>query len=323
MIPAHNEPLLSDLKVFCTVVRCGSFIGTAAELGASPAFVSKRIAVLEGQLGVKLFHRTTRRMVLSTDGEMVYRSARKMLDDMAALGDSIASNRHEPSGSLRVSTSPRVGRSQVSRVLSLLAKRYPQLDIWLELADRAVDLIGEGFDIDIRVGEPPQQQLIAHQLARGGRIVCAAPSYLQAHGEPGKPEDLLRHQCLVARYREQGLGIWRLVGPRGAESVKVHGRFGSNQGEVVLDWAIEGHGIVLLSEWDVAAEIADGRLVRLLRSYHEPADLWAMTSTRAANSAKINACVAFLKQHLAHGPHALLSTIQPPPRSPRPGSNPD
>ena len=309
MIPATHEPLLSDLKVLCTVVRCGSFIATAAELGASPAFVSKRIAVLESQLGVKLFHRTTRRMVLSADGELVYRSARKMLDDMAVLTESIASNRHEPSGSLRVSTSPHIGRNQISRVLSLLARRYPQLDIWLELADRAVDLIGEGFDIDIRVGEPPQQQLIGHLLARGGRIVCAAPSYLRAHGEPHRAEELLQHQCLVARYREQGLGIWRLVGPRGPESVRVHGRFGSNQGEVVLDWAIDGHGIVLLSEWDVATEIAEGKLVRLLPEYHEPADLWAMTSTRAASSAKVNACVAFLKEHLAQGPHALRSTL--------------
>lgn len=305
----QTEPLLADLKVFCTVVGCGNFVNTAAQLGASPAYVSKRIAVLEAQLNVKLFHRSTRRMVLSQDGEMVYTSARKVLADMELLSTNLASNRNEPAGMLRISTSPRIGRSQVARVLSLLGNAYPRLDIWLELTDRAVDLIGEGFDIDIRVGEPPQQELIGHLLARGSRILCAAPSYLAAHGTPTKLDDLLTHECMVARYRELSLGVWRLIGSDGPVSVKVQGRYGSNQGEIVLDWAVEGHGIVLLSEWDVAQEIATGKLVRILTDYHTPADLWAMTGTRASNSARVTACVAFLKEHLAHGPHALISTI--------------
>ena len=305
---AQNEPLLSDLKVFCTVVGCGSFINTAAQLGASPAFVSKRIAVLEGQLHVKLFHRSTRRMVLSQHGEMVYASAQKMLADMELLSDSLASDRNEPAGLLRISASPRIGRGQIAPVLSLLGNAYPRLDIWLELTDRAVDLIGEGFDIDIRVGEPPQQELIGHLLARGNRILCAAPSYLAARGTPSRLDDLTGHECMVARYREMSVGLWRLTGPEGAVAVKVQGRYGSNQGEIVLDWAVDGQGIVLLSAWDVAHEIASGKLVRILPDYHAPADLWAMTGVRMANSVRVNTCVAFLKQQLAQGPHALMHT---------------
>ena len=309
----NNEPQLSDLRVFCAVVRCGSFINTATDLGASPAHISKRIATLEAQLGVKLFHRTTRRVVLSQDGEMVFASARKMLADMESLSDIIASNRSEPSGTLRVSASLRLGRLHVSHVLSLLEKRYPRLEIWLELMDRPVDLVGEGFDIDLRIGAPTRQQLIGHHLVSGSRILCAAPAYLARRGHPATLDDLQRHECLVVRDREHSFGVWRLDGPDGTESVKVHGRFAANSSDVVLNWARDGHGIVLLSGWDVAAEIGAGTMQRVLPLHSEPADVWAMTSTRSSNSAKINACVAFLKEHLSQGPHALL---QPKPLAP-------
>lgn len=294
--------------MFAAIVQAGTFSRTAAQLGVSPSFVTKRMGILEAQLGVKLFHRNTRRVALSQDGETVHATAVKMIADMAALGEAIASNRNEPSGVLRIAASPCLGRARVTPVLSMLMQRYPLLDVWLELADREVDLVGEGFDLDIRVGQPPQQELIGHRIATGGRILCAAPGYLARHGIPGSLSDLASHECLVARYKEQGLGQWRLQGPDGPEAVKVHGRCGSNQGEVILDWAIQGMGIVLLSEWDVAQEMADGRLVRVLPAYHEQADLWIMTSTRGGESAKIRACIEFLRERLTAGEHALVST---------------
>jgi LysR family transcriptional activator of dmlA len=294
--------------VFCAIVQAGSFTRTAAHLGVSPAFVTKRVAILEGQLGVKLFHRNTRRVVLSQDGETVHASALKMIEHMAALSDTLASNRNEPSGVLRVAASPCIGRARIAPILKLFNQRHPQVEIWLELADREVDLVAEGFDLDIRVGAPPQQELIGHRLATGGRVLCAAPSYLARYGEPSSLAELARHDCLVARYREQGLGLWRLHGPDGAQIVKVPGRFGSNQGEVILDWAVQGMGIALLSEWDIADQVDSGKLVRLLPAYHEPADLWVMTGTRGAGSAKISACLAFLREHMATGPLSLQSS---------------
>jgi len=304
-----SEPSLSDLKVFATIVQAGSFVRTAAQLGVSPAFVTKRIGILEAQLGVKLFHRNTRRVVLSLDGETVYAAAGRVMAELTTLSETIASNHHEPNGLLRVAASPCLGRARISPVLFLLTQRYPKVDVWLELADREIDLVGEGFDIDIRVGPPPQQELIGHRIATGGRILCAAPAYLARHGLPVVLEELASHECLVARYREQGLGQWRLHGPGGPETIKVRGRFGSNQGEVILDWAVKGMGIVLLSEWDVAAEIENGQLVRILPGYHEPADLWVSASIRGADSARVSACIAFLREHLTHGRHALHSTI--------------
>lgn len=301
----NNRPALDDLHVFCTVAQRASFVATAAELGVSQAFVSKRIGILEKQLGVRLFHRTTRRVHISDEGERIYAAARKILEDVSFMTEAANSAKGEPSGQLRISTSLRLGRNHVSHVLSLLQRRYPRLDIWLELLDRRVNLVEEGYDIDIRVGEPTQPQLIAHRIAPSNRILCAAPSYLERRGQPKSLADLTQHDCLVFRDREQAFGVWRLQGPNGMDTVKVTGRFGSNHSDVVLNWGIDGNGILLLSVWDIASQLKDGSLVRVLPDYFEPADVWAMTSSRSLDSAKVRVCVEFMKRHLSKGKFAL------------------
>jgi len=305
----NNEPEVGDLRVFCTVARRASFVATAAELGMSPAYVSKRIGILEVQLGIKLFHRTTRRVHLSDEGEAVYASARKVLDEMTMLRDTAASTKIEPSGLLRISTSLRLGRNHVSHALSQLERRYPKIELWLELLDRRVNLIEEDFDIDIRVGEPTQPQLVAHRIVESSRILCAAPRYIERHGEPTALADLAQHECLLFRDREQAFGHWRLQGPRGLETVKVTGRFASNHSDVVRNWGLDGHGIFLLSIWDIASSLKDGSAVRVLPQYKEPADVWAMTSSRSTSSAKVRVCVEFLKLQLTDGPFALETAL--------------
>jgi len=305
----NNRPSLDDLHVFCTVAQRASFVATATELGVSQAFVSKRIGILEKQLGVRLFHRTTRRVHISEDGERIYAAARRILEDVGGMAEAANSARGEPSGQLRISTSLRLGRNHVSHVLSLLQHSHPRLDIWLELVDRRVDLIGEGFDIDIRVGEPTQPQLIAHRIVESSRILCAAPGYLARRGHPKSLADLAQHDCLVFRDREQAFGVWRLQGPNGTETVKVTGRFGSNHSDVVRNWGIDGNGILLLSVWDIASQLKDGSLVRVLPAYREPADVWAMTSSRSQDSAKVRICVDFMKRHLSTGEFALQTAL--------------
>jgi LysR family transcriptional activator of dmlA len=305
----NNDPDLGDLRVFCTVARRASFVATAAELGVSPAYVSKRIAILEARLGVRLFHRTTRRVHISDDGEAVYEAARKVLDDIAMLAEAASRAKGEPSGPLRISTSLRLGRNHVSHVLSLLERRYPKLDIWLELLDRRVNLLEEDFDVDIRIGEPTEPQLIAHRIVESSRVLCAAPSYLKRRGHPKTLAELAHHECLLFRDREQSFGHWRLQGPKGAESVKVTGRFGSNHSDVVRNWGIDGHGIFLLSIWDIAPNLKDGTAVRVLPAYREPADVWAMTSSRSSSSAKVRLCVEFLRRQLTRGAFALDTSL--------------
>ena len=304
---ANNDGFLRDLQLFCTVARRASFITASTETGISPSHVSKRIALLEKTLGVKLFSRTTRRVSITSDGEAAFQWAQKILDDVQGMADSLAGSRGDPRGQVRISTSLRLGREHVSPILSLLRQKYGALEIWLELLDRRVDLLGEGFDIDIRVGEVQEPHLIAHKIADSARILCAAPAYLARAGTPKCLADLAQHDCLPFRGRDQRFGVWRLTGPNGEESVKVTGPVASNHSDIVRQWALEGYGVIMASVWDVAASLQSGALVRVLPDYMQRADVWAVTSARSSSSTKVRVCVDFLKQHLTDGPFALVT----------------
>lgn len=297
--------LINDLRLFCLAARRASFLATATELGTSPAYVSKRIAILEKSLGVKLFHRSARRVTVTDEGEAVYRCAQEIFEGVERMADTLAGGRAEPRGMLRITTSHRLGRNHVAPVLSELAKRYPALEIWLEVVDRPVDLIAEGIDLDLRIGEVNQPNLIAHRIAASSRILCAAPSYLERRGDPKTLADLAQHACLVLRERDQAFGVWRMIGPGGLETVKVTGALSSNNADMVRRWAHDGHGILLVSIWDVAASLDAGELIHILPAYRQPADVWAVTTARLGNSAKVRVCVRFLQEQLAQGPYAL------------------
>nr|WP_232540026.1 LysR family transcriptional regulator [Azohydromonas aeria] len=296
---------LDDLRVFCVAARRASFAATAQELGASPAYVSKRIAILEEALGVRLFHRTARRVSVTEEGEAVYRQAQQVLEGVDRMAETVAAGREAPRGLLRISTGFRLGRRHVAPVLSLLSKRYPELDVWLEVVDRRVDLIAEDIDIDIRVGEVQEPHLVAHRIAPAFRGLYAAPAYLERHGHPRTLADLAQHECLVLRERDLAFGVWRLTGPNGLETVKVSGALASNNADIVRVWAREGLGLVMASDWDVAANLAAGELVRVLPAWSQPADVWGVTPVRSSQSAKVRVCLAFLQEQLTQGPHAL------------------
>ncbi|MFT3956914.1 MAG: LysR family transcriptional regulator [Piscinibacter sp.] len=296
---------LGDLQVFCVAARKASFAAAATELGMSPAYVSKRIAILEKTLGVTLFHRAARRVTVSDDGERVYASAHQILQGVDHLGETVAVGRLDPRGQLRVTTSFRLGRRHVGPALSLLAQRYPALAITLDVVDRRVDLIREDVDLDVRIGEVDEPHLVAHRIAASHRVLCAAPAYLEHHGSPATPAELSRHDCLVLRDRNQAFGVWRLDGPQGTEKVKVTGRLASNNSEIVRGWARDGHGILLAADWDVHADLEQGRLVPVLPAHSQSADIWAASTVRLSHSAKVRACVRFLQEQLASGPFAL------------------
>ncbi|MDQ2694381.1 MAG: LysR substrate-binding domain-containing protein [Pseudomonadota bacterium] len=305
----HNLPLLDDLQLFCTAARRSSFIATATELGMSPTYVSKRIALLERTLQTRLFHRTTRRVTITEDGETVYQWAQRILDDVGRMTEAVASIRTEPRGLLRISTSFGLGRNHVAPAISELAKRYPALEVRLELVDRPVDLMSEGIDIDLRVGEVQEPHLIAHRIVSSNRILCATPAYLERKGYPKTLADLAQHACLVIRERDQAFGVWRLHGPHGLETVKVTGLLSCNNGDIVRQWALAGHGIMLRAVWDVATNLDAGELVRVLPAYHQSADVWAVSTARLTSSAKVRVCVRFLQEQLTNGPFALVKAV--------------
>jgi LysR family transcriptional regulator, transcriptional activator for dmlA len=306
-LTASNDSFLRDLQLFCNIARRGSFVAASTEMGLSPSHASKRIAMMEANLGVKLFQRTTRKVSVTSDGEAALQWAQKILDDVQGMADTFADRRSELGGLLRISTSSRLGRNHVSPVLSMLRRRHPNLEIWLELLDRRADVVGENFDIDIRVGDVQEPHLIAHKITDSVRVLCAAPDYLAQRGMPKELTDLVQHDCLLFRGRDDRFGVWRLSGPNGEKSVKVTGSVASNQSDIVVQWAKDGFGIVMVSIWDVADSLRAGELVRVLPDYTQSADVWAVTSERLSSSAKIQVCIDFLREQLTSGPYALVT----------------
>lgn len=300
-----NVPDLTDLKLFVEVMRLGSFARTASELGMSPSYVSKRISLLERDLGVRLLHRTSRRVSPTAQGERVFEAARGILGNVQELQDALAEEESEPQGRLRVSSSFRLGRKYVAPAISELAKRFPKLEVSFDVLDRPVDLLSEGYDVDIRIGGVPEPHLVAHRITQCNRILCAAPEYIARHGAPGQLAELSQHACLVFRERDQPFGTWRLVGPKGLEAVKVTGALSSNNNDIIRRWAFDGHGIIRLAEWDCAASLQAGQLVHVLPAYRWPIDIWAVTTGKLSESAKINVCVNFLRDQLTDGPNSL------------------
>ena len=293
-----TAPLPEDLRVFLTVVRKGGFAAAAEELGLSPAYVSKRIQILETTLGSRLLHRTSRRVALTDDGERVQRWAVRILDDVQQLQDELSEAHTAPRGRLHLCSSFGFGRNHVAPAISLLAEQYPELEIRLDVFDCVVDIVHEGFDLEIHVGDDIAGQHIGRRLVTNNRVLCASPDYLKRRGVPELLQDLQQHDCLVLKERDNAFGIWQLQGPEGEASVRVSGPLSSNSGEIVLQWALDGRGVLLRSMWDVKPLLQQGRLVQVLADYRQSADVWAVYPTRLANSGKLRVCVEFLQAHL-------------------------
>jgi LysR family transcriptional regulator, transcriptional activator for dmlA len=296
-LPASPE--LDDLRVFCEVARQSSFSAAADALSASPAYVSKRVGVLEANLGTRLLHRSTRCVALTAAGERVLAWAKRILDDVDQLVEDVSSTQHEPRGTLRVSSSFGFGRKFVAPALAALSDRHAQLNVRLDLFDRVVDVVSEGFDLDVRIGDEIAGHLIAKKLAPNYRVLCAAPAYLARHGAPQSIAELEAHACLAIKERDHPFGVWRLDAGGRTESVQVTGPLSTNHGEAAVQWALAGRGIVLRSIWDVQPLLDAGQLQRVLPDATQPANVWAVYPQRLAQSARVKACVEFLAEAFA------------------------
>ena len=293
----NNLPDPHDLRVFTTVVRKASFSAAAEELEASAAYVSKRIRLLEETLGTRLLHRTTRRVAVTEDGERVFAWAQRILDDMDHLVQEVSLTRTEPRGLLRVSCSFGFGRNIVAPALSKLVERHPRLQVRLEVMDRLSDMMAEGFDLDVRVGDDIASHLIARKLVSNRRVLCASPEYLARRGVPRVPSDLPAHDCLVIKERDHSFGVWKLRAGAEEQSLKVTGPLSANHGEIVVQWALDGRGVALRSLWDVQDHLRSGRLVQVLPEWQQEANVWAVYPQRLQLSAKVRVAVEFLQEY--------------------------
>ncbi|WP_109480839.1 LysR substrate-binding domain-containing protein [Paraburkholderia sp. C35] len=293
----------TDLSFFSTLAASGSLSAAARELGLTPAAVSKRLTQMEQRAGVPLVNRTTRRMMLTPEGEVYLEHARRILDEIDALSELLGSAKKSPKGLLRVNATLGFGRSHVAPAISRFVNRYPQVAVQLQLSVTPPPLTDDAFDVCIRFGEPPDSRVIARRLAPNRRLLCAAPSYVAGYGMPLAPHELVRHNCIGIRQGDEAYGVWRLTTGRGAarktESVRINGNLTTNDGEIAVKWALEGHGILMRAEWDINEYLADGRLVQVLPAYETPsADIFAVYSQRHQMSARIRTFVDFIAGEL-------------------------
>ncbi len=285
----------SEMAFFSQLIRAGSFSATARELNVSTPAISKRLSQMETRLGVLLLNRSTRRMSLTAEGELYLTHARRILSDIDDMEQVVSQAMSAPKGLLRVNATLGFGRSHIAPLISGFARQYPEVQVQLQLTVNPPALTEDAFDVCIRFGEPPDARVMARHLAANRRLLCAAPSYLAVHGAPALPQDLMRHSCLGIRQGDEAYGVWRLTSGKRTETVKVRGGLSTNDGEIAVNWALEGHGILMRAEWDIAKYLSSGRLVQVLEHWQTPpADIYAVYPQRLQTAARVRAFVDFL-----------------------------
>lgn len=290
----------SDLAFFVTLTRHSSLAGAARELGITPPAVSRRLAALERRLGVRLLHRTTRRQSLTAEGERYLEEGRRILLDIEQLERALSASRETPRGLLRINAGFGFGRRHLGPAVAAFVHRFPEVEAVLQLTDQPLDLAAEAVDIGIRFGLGGDTGHLARKIAANRRYLCAAPDYLARHAAPAEPRDLAAHQCIVIRENTGPFNMWHLVSGANQATVKVNGPLATNHGEVAVDWALGGHGILLRSEWDIAPYLRSGELVRVLPEWSgAAADIYAVFLQRHHLSAKIRLFLDFLADRFA------------------------
>ncbi|MFT4183755.1 MAG: LysR substrate-binding domain-containing protein [Rhizobium sp.] len=260
---------LAGMRIFVKAVETGSISSAAIELQISSQLAGKQIRALEDGLGVKLLARTTRRQSLTDSGQVFYERAKNILAEMDVAEALMAETRSEPRGRLRISAPVTFGSHALAPALSDYLRRHPEVSVDLNLTNRNVDLVEEGFDVVFRAGDLPDSSLIAKRLAPYHLILCAAPAYLRSASGLQTPQDLVEHECLIFTHSSLRTH-WSFVGPEGRVTVPIIGRFCANSGEALRAAALSGMGILFQPHELVASELSAGRLVRLLPEYEPP-----------------------------------------------------
>lgn len=295
------EPRLqaADLGFFSALAMAGSLSAAAREMRITTAAVSKRLSQMESRLGVLLVNRTTRRMSLTVEGETVLKHARSILAEMADLEQQLGASRSTPSGLLRINATLGFGRSHIGPLISRFVRQYPHVDVQLHLSVDPPALTDDTFDVCIRFGPPPDTRVIARKIASNQRLLCASPVYIAQHGEPKTPADLARHNFISIRQGGEAYGVIKLSRGRNGktETIKTRGNLTTNDGSIAVQWALDGHGLLLRAEWDIRHHLATGQLVQLLPQHHTPdADIYAVYRAQHKSAARVRAFVDFVAE---------------------------
>lgn len=289
--------LLNDMALFVEVVKAKGFRGAADATGVPNSTLSRRINALEKAIGLRLLHRTTRKVELTEAGQIYFERCKRIVDEARLAHEQLGGMLAQPSGVLRASFPVDFAVTYLAPLIAEFAERYPGITFEFDLTPRQVDLVSEPFDVAIRMGEPADSRLIARSLASLVPQLYASPHYLKRHGEPEKPADLKRHECLNIIKA----GLWTLHKNKGAQSVEISigSRFSINNVGLIRRMATLGMGILLIPEEVITEDLAAKRLVRVLPEWHgKPMSVYALTETRLL-PAKTQRFIEFLKERLA------------------------
>ena len=288
---------LKQLESFVAVATKGSLTATALAEGVAPAVIGRRIDALEERLGVKLLVRTTRRISLTHEGSAFLEDCQRLLTDLASAEASVSAGGVKASGHLRVTAPAGFGRRHVAPLVPRFIALHPDVSVSLNLSDRVVDIVNEGFDCAVRVGDLPDSSLISVRLADNRRQCVAAPSYLQRAGVPQHPADLARHECLTLSSDASQTRGWAFRVEGEVTYLRPHGRLDCSDGQVLHDWCLQGLGLAWRSTWEVAAEISVGRLQPLLENYAAPPNgIFAVFTHARHLPLRVRLWIDFLKQ---------------------------
>jgi len=285
---------LHGIHAFSSVVEHGSFTAAAKSLGQTKSAVSKQVAALEEHLGVRLLNRTTRHMNPTEIGQAFHERCRRIISELEEAERAVADLHAEPRGTLRVNAPMSFGVRHLAATVADFMHRHPELEVHLDLNDRLVDVVEEGYDVVIRITRLPDSSLIARKLAPFTRSICASPAYWEKYGRPKRPEDLQHHQCLLYTYLLSG-NDWTFSSPEGETKVRVSGNFRANNGDALLSAARSGLGVLNTPNFIAFNDIRNGDLEPVLTSFADVvANIYAIYPHNRHLSAKVRLFVDFL-----------------------------
>ncbi len=288
---------LKQIESFVAVVTKGSLTASALAEGVAPAVIGRRIDGLEERLGVKLLVRTTRRITLTHEGSAYLEDCQRLLADLASAEASVSAGGVKASGHLRVTAPAGFGRRHVAPLVSSFIVAHPDVSVSLNLADRVVDIVNEGYDCAVRVGELPDSNLVSVRLADNRRLCVAAPSYLARAGTPAAPADLSHHACLTLSSDASQTRGWAFVADGELTHLRPSGPLDCSDGQVLHQWCLQGLGIAWRSTWEVEADLASGRLVELLREHAAPPNgIYAVFTQRKHLPLRVRLWIDHIKQ---------------------------
>jgi len=288
---------LKQIESFVAVAAKGSLTAAAAAEGIAPAVVGRRIDALEERLGVKLLLRTTRRITLTHEGSAFLEDCQRLLADLANAEASVSEGGVKASGYLRITAPAGFGRRHVAPLVPGFVAQHPDVNVSLNLSDRLVDIINEGFDCAVRVGDLPDSSLVSVRLADNRRLCVATPQYLAHAGTPQHPNDLSRHDCLTLSTDASQTRGWAFTLGGEVTHLRLNGRLDCNDGQVLHDWCLAGLGIAWRSTWEVHSQVAAGTLVSVLDDFAAPPNgIYALFPQRKHLPLRVRLWVDYLKQ---------------------------